>query len=45
VEGHDKLAKLHHRKIESSIQDPDRMNNIYFGSKDARRLHSGKFEI
>jgi hypothetical protein len=45
VEGQDKLAKLHCRKIESSIQDPDRMRRIHFRSKVVRMLHSGMFEM
>jgi hypothetical protein len=36
----DKLAKLHHRKIEPLIQDPDPMNNIHSRYRDARRLSS-----
>jgi hypothetical protein len=45
MEGQDKIEKLHLIKIESSIQDPDQMRKIHFGSKVARRLHSGMFEM
>jgi hypothetical protein len=45
VEGQDKITKMHHRKIEPSIQDPDQKINIHFGYKVARRLHSRMFEM